>query len=220
MWGTSQGDRTLAGEEGALVRKSVGYLRDMITASIDLDEPHSSEVGLFNKLQATQQLAILHEVAYALLAPATPIPTLTAVREATVYAIYRELISLIELEIELGSGPETRSLIVAACLYVQECQTEWGKDEFEETKRIQPAVDSEDLAGWSQVIEFLVNQVLWDRDFELEGMFADHDPEKIADIKAYLGINEDYFSTPAPDAYSDEYQRIDRELVSLSRNEV
>jgi hypothetical protein len=233
MWGTSQGDRTLIGGEADLVRKSVGYLRDMITAGIDLNEPYQSQVGVFNRLQPTQQLAALHEVAYGLLDPATPILELTAVREATVYAIFRELVSLIDMEIELAQNgnqdpalpgkPEfrTRNSIIDACKKTNRNRDEWGHDDFVPAGpncHVPPAVDCENLERWSESIEFLANQVLWDRDFEMEAMFADHDPEKIADIKVYLGIHEDYFSTPAPDAYSKEYQRIDRELVLLTKN--
>ncbi len=249
MWGTSQGDRTLVGDEADLVRKSVGYLRDMITAGIDLNEPYLSEIGVFNRLQPTQQLAALHEVAYGLLDPATPILELTAVREATVYAIYRELIPLIEIEIELShtcwrdtrpSDPniqrasrdvpaelklkpefQIRNSIIAACQQFNMYPEEWSQDDFvpaDPAWHKPPEAGSENLDRWSAAIEFLSNQILWDRDFEMEAIFADHDPAKIADIKMYLGIHRDYFSTPAPDAYSDEYQRIDRELVLLTKH--
>ena len=246
MWGTSQGDRTLVGDEADLVRKSVGYLRDMITAGIDLNEPYRTGVGVFNNLQPTQQLATLHEVAYGLLDPATPILELTAVREATAYAIYRELISLIEIKIELAQDssrdlrsdgspmsrdrnpglqdkPEfqTRNSIIAACQKFNMLPQEWDGDDFvsaDPDRHEPPEAACEDLDRWSAEIEFLSNQVLWDRDFEMEAIFADHDPAKIADIKAYLGIHEDYFSTPSPDVHSAEYQRIDRELVLLTKN--
>ena len=104
--GTSQGDRTLTGAESALVRKSVGHLRDMITAGLDLDESYRSEVDVFDRLQPTQQLSILHEVAHGLLDPQTPILELTAVREGTVHAIYREIFSLVEIEIDLAQHRE------------------------------------------------------------------------------------------------------------------
>jgi len=63
----------------------------------------------------------------------------------------------------------------------------------------------------------LADQILWDRDFELESLIADQDPLKVADIKEYLGIGKDYFSTAAPDANSKEYRRLDRELVELRK---
>ena len=240
MWGTSHGDRTLNGHEAALVRKSVGYLRDMITASIDLDEPYQTDVSLFNQLQPTQQLAVLHEVAFALLDSEVEILELTAVREATVYAIFKELNSLIEMEIDfaksikaslnpnllsstafdLASIPpefQTRALVEAAIHQANDSPEEWEDGNSERQEFDSPPIDSTSFECWSATIETLANRILWDRDFELESVFADHDPSQVSDIKAYLGINDDYFSTAAPDAYSDEFQRIDRELVELTR---
>ena len=81
-----------------------------------------------------------------------------------------------------------------------------------------PETQSTNLESWSSTIEFLANQVLWDRDFEMEPFFADLDPAKVADIKLYMGIQENYFSSPAPDANSADYQRLDQELVALTQN--
>ena len=168
----------------------------------------------------------MHEVAFALLDADVEILELTAIREATVYAIFKELNSLIDMEIDFALNqsisPEfqIRSLITSAIQQATHQTKEWEDDEFEKQEFQSPEVESTSLEDWSATIEFLANRVLWDRDFELESVFADHDPNKVSDIKAYLGINDDYFSTPAPDAYSDEFQRIDRELVDLTRNEM
>ena len=246
MWGTSQGDRTLTGAEAALVRKSVGHLRDMITAGLDLDEPHRSEVDVFDRLQPTQQLSVLHEVAHGLLDPQTSIMELTAVREGTVHTIYREIFSLVEIEIDLSQHREIdfdfqespdgrepafntttklahqiRATIVSAWHELTQPITEWnpiGLIPEERHPHSVPEIDSTNLELWSSTIEFLANQVLWDRDFEMEPFFADLDPAKVADIKLYMGIQENYFSSPAPDANSADYQRLDRELVALTRN--
>ena len=246
MWGTSQGDRTLTGAEAAVVRKSVGYLRDMITAGLDLNEPHQSEVDVFDCLQPTQQLSVLHEVAHGLLDPQTSIMELTAVREGTVHAIYREIFSLVEIEIDLSQYREidfnskglldttepafnamtelahqTRSTIISAWHELTQPISEWnpiGLIPEERHPHSVPEVGSTDLELWSSTIEFLANQVLWDRDFEMESFFADLDPAKVADIKLYMGIQENYFSSPAPDANSADYRRLDRELVALTQN--
>lgn len=246
MWGTSQGDRTLTGAEAALVRKSVGHLRDMITAGLDLDEPHRSEVDVFDRLQPTQQLSVLHEVAHGLLDPETSIMELTAVREGTVHAIYRELVSLVEIEIDLSKHREIefdfheseelneapfistenlthqiRSTIVSAWHELNQPSSEWSPSGLipeERPSRTVPETDSTNLELWSSTIEFLANQVLWDRDFEMEPFFADLDPAKVADIKLYMGIQENYFSSPAPDANAADYQRLDQELVALTQN--
>jgi len=196
MWATSQGDRTLSADEAQLVLMAVGYLHDMITAGVDFGEPYQTGVVMFDTLQPTQQMAILHEVAHGLLDPETPVVELTAVREATVYAIYCELESLLQIELDLSqqSNPdfEIREGVIRACQTLEEQTT--------------------------RVIELLADRVLWDRDFELEEAFADHDPEKIKAIKRYMGINEDYFAVAAPDASSKEYMKLHRELVGLTQS--
>ena len=219
MWATSQGDRTLCGDEAQLVLTAVGYLHDMITAGVDLSQPYQTGVVMFDTLQPTQQMAILHEVAHGLLDPATPIVELTAVRDATVYAIYCELGSLLEIELELSEQDkpdfELRKRIIQAYQASDEQSNEWG-DDFSDTQASEldaPARDCSEIGDWNRVIEVLADRVLWDRDFELEEAFADHDPEKIKTIKRYMGINEDYFAAAAPDASSNHYMKLHRELI-------
>lgn len=225
MWQTSHGDRILAGAEARLVLIGIGHLRDMITAAVDEGCPYDTEVELFNQLQPTQQLAVLHEVAFALLDPTVDVPELTAIREATVYVLFRELIGLVEMEVELSnclSEPriDTRVQINAALKEgVQLIGEDWSQDFELEDESVNDRVleDScEDLIQWRKAIESLADQILWDRDFELEELFADHDPEQTREVKQMMGISDDYFSIPAPD--SQQYLQLDRELVELSRS--
>lgn len=224
MWATSQGDRTLCGDEARLILTAVGYLHDMITAGVDLNEPYQTGVVMFDTLQPTQQMAILHEVAHGLLDPETPIVELTAVRESTVYAIYCELGSLVEIELEYSQQSklnfELRERIIQAYLATDEQSNQWD-DDLADTYASEldvPALDCEEIGQWNRVIEVLADRVLWDRDFELEEAFADHDPEKIKVIKRYMGINEDYFAAAAPDASSNHYMKLHRELIGLTQN--
>jgi len=223
MWATSQGDRTLRADEAQLVLTSVGYLHDMITSGVDLGEPYETGVVMFDTLQPTQQMAILHEVAHGLLDEQTPLVELTAVREATVYAIYCELVSLVQIELDLSaqSKPsfDSRARIIRVCEHFEQQRSQW--DDPESTQSVEfdpPALQCDDIDQWIRVIELLADQVLWDRDFELEEAFADHDPEKIKAIKRYMGINEDYFAVAAPDANSQEYMQLHRELIGLTQN--
>ena len=222
MWATSQGDRTLNADEAQLVLTAVGYLHDMITVGVDLSEPYQTGVVMFDTLQPTQQMAILHEVAHGLLDPETPVVELTAVREATVYAIYCGLASLVEIEFGYSDQAkpdfELRERIIRAYRHSDDHTAEWG-DDLEDIKATDtPARDCEEIEQWNRVIESLADRVLWDRDFELEAAFADHDPEKIKAIKRYMGINEDYFAVAAPDANSQEYMKLHRELIGLTRS--
>ena len=224
MWPTSQGDRTLKGKEASLVRDAIGYLRDMITVAIDLDESHETDVALLNKLQPTQQLTILHEVAFALLDESTPIPELTAIGEATVFAIYREMLVLIEMEIDANrnrTSPDYHIRSLALAVYEESCcepENEWGEPEYFEdqfSNNFPQAANSIDMKKWENLIEHLADKVLWDRDFELESIYADHSPDISAMLKKMTGIADNFYSSAAPEIYSSEYHRIDGELSNL-----
>jgi hypothetical protein len=229
MWATSQGDRTLTGQEASLVLGAVGYLRDMITVGVEIDEPHQTDVAIFNALQPTQQLAVLHDVAFALLDEQTPMPELNATREATVYVLFRELLSLVEIEIDMSRlenvpHRDVRSAILAAYEDVSWNTSEWDEcSEFlneivdNETTVEHPfSADNVEIDRWFYLLESLADQILWDRDFELEAIFADRDPERVEMVKQVMGIGNDYFSVPAPDAFSDEYEKLDRDLIALT----
>ena len=223
MWATSQGDRTLVADEAQLVLLAVGYLHDMITSGVDLSEPYQTGVIMFDALQPTQQMAILHEVAHGLLDSETPVVQLTAVREATVYAIYCELESLVEIELDLSDQTkpdfEFRERIIRAYQQSDGQSTEWddGLTAAKASEFDAPDRGCKEIGQWKRVIELLADRVLWDRDFELEEAFADHDPEKIKSIKRYMGINEDYFAVAAPDADSQEYLKLHQELIGLTQ---
>lgn len=196
----------------------------MITSGVDYGEPYQTGVAMFDALQPTQQMAILHEVAHGLLDEQTPLVELTAVREATVYAIFCELESLVEIEIDLSQGSQTdvdtRERILRSCEHFENQRSQWD-DELEPTQAVDfdpPALHCDDIQQWSRVIELLADQVLWDRDFLLEEAFADHDPQKVKAIKRYMGINEDYFAVAAPDADSQQYLQLHRELIGLTQN--
>jgi hypothetical protein len=179
-------------------------------------------------------MAALHTVATALLKPEVEAPTLSATLEGTIYAVYRELVALVEIEIDhcrlsrmdaeqiSGEDPmsecfqfsnEIRQAVLTARL-AEASSSDWHSSCDADFSSL-PENTSEDVAAWEREIEILANQVLWDRDFELEGLIADQDPTQVEAVKSYLGISNDYFSTAAPDAASKEYLRLDAELVAL-----
>jgi len=115
---------------------------------------------------------------------------------------------------------EFRERIIGAYEHSEDQDPEWGDDlaTAKASDLDAPDRDCEDIGQWKRVIELLADRVLWDRDFELEEAFADHDPEKINAIKQYMGINEDYFAVAAPDANSQEYMKLHQELIGLTQN--
>lgn len=213
MWRTSLGLRTLAGCEAELVRQLLGYVYYQISVTWQTpDEPFGSGVSLFDRLDIPQQLALLAEVGQALLRPDQPAPELTSLREATVSVLYEQLRFCVADEIDgelRTSRPHRywRQLIVRAC---DEANT--GPEPMEH-----PAHDAEDLDAWDLVIEALTDRILWDRDWEMEDLFADAVPERGRELKQLLGIDDGYFRDIAPDPTEQQLALVRAQLNALVR---
>ena len=216
MWETSQGERTLVGAEAEMIRCVVGQLWDTITIGIDIKEPHVTDVTLFNGLEPNQQLAAIHEVTKALLVPSVPIPARTAIGEATIHTIYRELIGLVQIEIDFSRyegelDVHLRSMVLDTFHQRQaeqpgqmSCDDDWL-----------PAVDCDEIDAWEFLVELLADQILFDRDFEMEAILIDQAPEKTKLLKRVLGVQKDYFTAIAPDPNSAEFEEMEREMRQL-----
>lgn len=203
MWDTSKGLRTLDGAEAYLIRELVHYLLDQILVGIEIDEPHRTDVAIFDALQPTQQLVMLHEVAMGLLNPAVDPVTLSAINEATIYAMFCELRSLIEVEIDFQRRGEPqkksiRATVIDAWQQHQQWEQEESADPSDDDLMI-PSRDGTDVDQWSWFVELLADEILWDRDFDLDSLVADIHPQRAHLLKQHLGIQRDYYSTVAPD---------------------
>ena len=211
MWDTSQGVRTLRGAEAYLIKELVHYLHDQILVGIDIDEPHHTGVAVFDSLQPTQQLMMLLLVAQGLLDQDVPPQKLTAPCEGTIYVIFLELMTLIEAEIgfQQTSGVNDHRLrSLARKAYAQSSQALYNPEQLFEVEPKQfgnddddsiPIVASVDMDQWILLVERLADNILWDRDFELEQLVGDVSPDYAHLIKRQLGINHDYYATVASD---------------------
>lgn len=222
MWETSQGIRTLDGAEAYLVRELVHYLHDQILVAIEIGEPHFSDVSVFDSLQPTQQLAMLHTVAEGLLDSSKAPPKLTATCEGTIYAIFRELETLIEAEVGFEqqltqSSHRLRSL--ARDAWIGGCQ-ESSEDNLlgnaELTGHNIPDLDCTDMEQWADFVESIADHILWDRDFKFEKLVGDASPDQAELIKQQLGINDDYYSTVASDIREIDVERISAKIRLLT----
>lgn len=213
MWETSEGVRTLEGAEAYLVREVVHYLLDQILVGIEINEPHRSDVPIFDALQPTQQLVMLSQVAQGLLShDVEPVP-LTAINEGAIYAVFCELRALIGIEIDFERlGEPEGNAIRTAAIDAWNHHHQW-EDDDEETGIPEP--DSMDVNQWAWFVELIADQILWDRDFNLDGLVADIQPEKADQLKAYLGIERDYYSTVAPDARELDIEEISNQIRAL-----
>ena len=220
MWHTSEGERILSGAESELIRDVVSWLHDQVTESLEMGRSYEVGVGLFDQLQPTQQLMMLLETATGLLDPAQePLPS-TAIREATVYAIYRELFKLIVFEVDISrldgeSTCEIRSQAIAA--FEQGIsEEEFDPSDGTTEDGLVPAVSSTNLADWEYFVEALADRVLWDRDFEMEYLTADLDPDRAHFVRSICGISDDYYSHVADDPPPNQLGNLHRKLHELT----
>jgi hypothetical protein len=82
------------------------------------------------------------------------------------------------------------------------------------------SVESVNVEQWRSLIENLADQILWDRDFEMAGMFVDSDPAIASTLKQSMGIEKDYYSNAAPDCTESEFQKVLHEVRRYTHNEI
>jgi hypothetical protein len=210
MWHTPNGERALKGLEADVVRAGLRSAADLIEIGIEIDEPFEFSVDQFDALTPGQQLALLADVGRALFYEDVPAPHHSSINDAAIYVIFRGLLLSVISEIEDGSlhNSRTRQMV---CELRAQIHNE-GDGIEDEVGALLP--DCDDLQTWECEIECLVDQILFDRDFELSELIVDDSPEKAACLKSYLGMS-DYFRALASDPTDLEPMR--RTLRELTR---
>jgi hypothetical protein len=194
MWRTPLGERVLRGAEWNLFREGLSTLWGFVEDSSHDPDLGFTEVGVFDRLEPAQKLGMLALVGTALHDKDVPCPGLTALSEGTFAAVYRVIRLLIELEtdgesvsLQPDEGPSARKLVLLAAR--KTCLS--GE---------LPDIRSNDMDMWDDVLDCLMDRVLWeDRDFEEEELFLDAGPEIARFLKEQLGIDDEYFIGVAPD---------------------
>lgn len=210
MWRTPLGDRTLVGAEYQLFRELLGYVYDQLDViHAHPDAPYRVGIVPFDRLQQPQQLAVLFEVAAALLTAETPAPELTAVREATVSVLLQELRIGIEIEIDSEeyrdvAGPTWRELLLAVFL-----------EDGEESDEL-PDLTSSEIEEWDYLIDAAASRILWDQDWDLEDLIVDSDPDKAAMQRKIMRISDNYFQDVPPEPAGVNLVRLRRDLNELT----
>jgi hypothetical protein len=227
MWHTSLGDRTLRGDEAALVRMSIESMIDSLLIHVDEEIENeeidadsridcASGIPIYDALTISQRIAVLHDVAKYLLTDTEKVLSLSAELEASVAAIFIEIRDQVAIEIDFPSiirhhGPNWRKLVRAAYDSVF-ADSETGLHD-EEVGDDLPVPSERDICRWEYLVEALSDAILWDRDFEMADSFLDDDPGVSHTRRRLLGIDDDYFTSIAPDPRPDEVYS----LVSRTR---
>lgn len=201
MWRTPEGNRTLSGVEAEVFLEG---LRSLAAELRDQRDDHESDVPAFDALSFGQRVSTLHDVANGLFRNDVPVAVHTAVNEAAIYAVYRQLHRMVvdELVVSEDGGEEcfdVRELLHRACSAMR----------LEGT----PPSECTDEAEWDALVESLSERVLWDRDFEIGELFLDS-PRETGHLKpdGESEVLVSYFNA-IPQDPSDV--RIDRILADL-----
>lgn len=225
MWHTPTGDRVLKGAEAGLVRASLRSLLRIINDGPD-DFEHSPMFGVppFDELEQAQRLVLLAQIAAAIFQEDVPPMRLTAVVEATVCALYVNIMNEIEAELEqqFESHGEVASRrwrrLVATAVFETELGDSWpDPDDVMRYMAASPQPDCVDLTEWQREVSGLCDLVCGDRDWQMADDLLDQPPEVAERLKAHLGIDDDYFTAVVPLPKVPELLRARRSLRDLVR---
>lgn len=225
MWRCNEGGnagRKLKGKEKALFVTAALCLDDHVF-NPPLDGPKGPGfpvgVEIFDGMTAEKQHYALTFVMEALLGDG-PAPQLESWNEATIYAVFEFLKTMIECEVD-GSDSETWRRLTKKTwmehIYSEELEEEmkdedekslWGPDEGPHQK-----TDSEDLVEWDDKVEHLADLILWDRDFESPTMEAMASPAAPM-VGALLGIDRSY-CVQAPTFAEHARRRLDKINIEI-----
>ena len=226
-WHTPSGDRYLVGEESEMVRDSLSTMVQELASCRETEEdPWEYGVTLFDELTWQQQLAVLDLLATNLLQETPETLELSGVNEASVAAVYQNIVQQIELEIEL----HTVSPVEFRTRWRQAALDAYRENEDDDIVRQEILSQDADQASvfdidancmevdrWCWLVELLADRVLWDRDFEMVNEMIDAPPERAAAMRAALGITPGYYTAIAPDPTDHQLDALFESLEELTR---
>ena len=186
MWPTIDGLRILKGAEAVLVSEAVTVMVDQLSGP-DQDDSQSDPVGIdwFDQWDGYQKLWLLEHVVEALF---TPIPPLSpaAIWEATVDAIFCQVIELITMEIDKSPGSESwRNAAIDAF----ECQ---------HGKQPKTAADETDISQWRIVVTQIADVILGVTSYQKAEAFRDGDIQRSRKFLIQKALPEDFLERIPP----------------------
>lgn len=215
MWHTSRGDRTLGGHEAVLVSGAIEVMVAALLVHIDDDFEDSASdcetgIAIYDICTPSQRIGLLHDVAKYLLTDTDEPLSLSALTDATVAAIFVEIRDQIAIEIEFAASHEEsgqlgwREMVLAAHRSVYPDPNPNSGPGVLRNGGYEAMVrgfdaSAGDLRHWETMVDDLADSILWDRDFEMADGFLDIDPGVSRQRRRLLGIDDEYFTSVAPD---------------------
>jgi len=231
MWSTPEGDRVIQGHEAALIRDAVGVMIDELELLADQTAFPPLEFGIpvWDGLTWQQKLATLDQVLRHLLQASLPPLPLTSIYESAVGAIFEKIKCSIEVELdfartetqsEFHDADDTwRTMVLLA--FNEPRYTEDGSmsgDPVDDLDSDFYPAGPDDMRQdlWFNVVENLADRLLWDRDYEMEDVFADVEPDQAAAMKSYMGVAEGYYRQIAPDLRDDQVETVIQRVKAIT----
>jgi hypothetical protein len=214
-WNTQAGERILVGAEAALFRAMVDDLHEQIR-HLDRDD---FAISLFQNLTQNAKLALVFQVAQALLCETETYPTLNAENEATIATIFEVGFESLTVEIDLEQdeyfeGDRFYWRRLAGNAYA-ELELEDDSDDDSEDITDNPAERKRrEIDEWGFKFEILSDQILWDADYMDGDLFLDGPPSTPRPLSEEA---EGYFTTIPPDPLDSEMENLHAMLNALCR---
>ena len=223
MWITAMGERTLLGAERRMVMKAGWGLADFISVAAPEDKARFGIV-LFDRLTWQQQMLMLEKVLTALVEPTIPAPPSTALLDATVAAIYAQLYTSIEIELDEARMEMDSPLGEENYFEVRQEILEALREPVDSDEPIEespeggwPTILCDEIDEWELAIESLRSRILADEDWQMEAIAMDLAPQTSKSLKKDLGIQRDYFIDIPPDGTDEEAEATRWRIVELGR---
>jgi hypothetical protein len=160
----------------------------------------------FDQLQRNQKLVVLYASARGLLHPDEPTPKLTAFVESAVATVYEHAIAQVHQEIDDPElAIETRHW---RRLVLEAAREQIGQEELPDDR-------CTDKDTWTILLECLAGCVLWDNDYESQESL-DLPPDKSRQLRAILGMDDDYYTEIPQDPTDDQAKLYVDSLVGLT----
>ena len=212
MWMLSDCERVLTLAEWGCLRIGLAMLRDYIEEDkVGQSDFATTGVHVFDRLTASKKLAMLAETCEALTSPNVPAPHLNAVNEGTIAALLQSFWFQLVVELDMSDDVEDdypllecRRLLLSA----------FEDEEDPDTLAMLPDEDELDSEMWHDLFALFESRFLDDTDYEMAALL-DAPVDKAEEVKAILGIDDEYFVSIAPDPTERQMHKVNQKLAKL-----
>lgn len=211
MWTIDCQERVLTNDEWDCIRIGLESLRDYILEDPDDDYGFAmTGVQVFDRLTSSQKLAILAETCEALTSEEVAAPKLTAVNEGTVAALLQSFWNQLVVELDMCEGVDDYPFL--------ECRrallSAFADEDDPDTLDMLPEEHETDSEMWHDLFSLFESRFLVDTDYAMAGML-DVPMEKAEELKAIMGIDDEYFVGIAPDPTDRQMHKVNQKLAKL-----